>query len=61
MKTNCHTCNQPFDYKIVNIHYNSICPSCLEKNPHIMQEINEAHQKYEETLCKADVIFHEIR
>ena len=49
----CHVCDQRFDYKKININYNSICPSCLEKNPHIMQKINQVYQEYYETVDEA--------
>ena len=59
MKAECHACEQQFDYKIINIHYNSICPSCLEKDPGIMEQINEVYEEYYRAIDEASRIYDE--
>ncbi len=59
MLTKCHTCNQPFFYKIVNIYYNFICPSCLEKHPYMMEQIDEAFKEYYITVDEASKVYDE--
>ena len=59
MLIDCHVCKQPFFYKIVNMYYNSICPSCLEKHPNTMKQIDEAYEERDRTVDEAREKFNE--